>query len=360
MAKGELLGMERIEFVCPQTGAEITQLTSNPTVSSNLYFEDCSFTPDSKTLVFISKRTAARNAPWDLFRVNADGSELVQLTECDGLYNAVLSLDGKRAFFTTQDEIRSVNMIDFHEEVIAHFEGASLVGPITVGGELIFAKVTGADGGNFIYRCGTDGAEGAVIHRGGAFNHLTACKTGEYLSWIRNDEINEYKTQTWHVMKADGTEDHRWGVGNWAHSSWIGKTDRMQGTLLPPEHAINCIGVHDTDPVRITSGPYFWHSSASHDGEWIVSDTNWPNIGIQLVHVPSGRYQTLCLDQSSNASQQPTHPHPVFSPDGTKVCFNSDKTGIPQVYVVKIPEYLVDELRTGKLLKRHRIGGRGL
>ena len=74
-----------------------------------------------------------------------------------------------------------------------------------------------------------------------------------------------------------------------------------------------------------------------------------------LFTIASGRYQTLCLDQSSIGHPQHTHPHPVISPDGSKVLFNSDRTGIPQVYVATVPEYIKEELRTGELSNRGRL-----
>ena len=95
-------------------------------------------------------------------------------------------------------------------------------------------------------------------------------------------------------------------------------------------------------------------SAASLDGQWIVSDTNWPDVGLQLIHVESGRYGTLCLSQSSNAN--PSHPHPSFSPDGRWVIYNSDRTGIGQVYVVEVPERLREELASGNLQKYQRRG----
>ncbi|HNZ39512.1 MAG TPA: oligogalacturonate lyase family protein, partial [Candidatus Latescibacteria bacterium] len=39
-----------------------------------------------------------------------------------------------------------------------------------------------------------------------------------------------------------------------------------------------------------------------------------------------------------------THPHPMFTPDGRRIVFNSDRTGIGQVYTVEIPESLRQQL----------------
>ena len=359
MAKGDTHGMERIEFTDPQTGAHIVQLTSNVTMSSNLYFEECPFTPDSQTLIFVSRRSAERKAPRDLFRVNADGSDLIQLTDCDGgIDDAVLSLDGTTVFLATGTELRRVDMEDFREDVVERFDGINGLGQLSVGGEHVFATIVESRDSAYVYRCRADGLDGGAIHRWPSIGHMTASRTGRYVSWIDTSPRATGGQQVWHVMRSDGSDEHPWAATNWSHSSWVGDTDRMQGALLTPDHGLSWIGPEETEPQIVATGPYFSHSSASLDGEWIVGDTNWPNIGLQLVHIPSGRFQTLCLDLSSYGHPQYTHPHPVFSRDGEKVLYNSDRTGVPQVYVATIPDYLKDELRTGQLLNRHRIGPR--
>ncbi len=62
------------------------------------------------------------------------------------------------------------------------------------------------------------------------------------------------------------------------------------------------------------------------------------------MHAPSDRYHLLSIDGSSSGHPERTHPHPVVSPCGTKALFNSDRTGINQVYVVEIPGSMKEEL----------------
>ena len=357
MAKGKTYGYEAIEFVDPHTGAETLQLTSNPTTSSTLYFENVNFTPDSKTLVFLSRRSASRDAPNDLYRVDADGRNLVQLTQHEYLHGACMAIDGTRAFLGAGTELRSVDLETFREEVLAHVDGADSVGNPSVGGPFVFGRVGLPNNHSSIIRVHLQTGKLETIRDGKRIGHLNASRTGTWVGWLETAETNEYNAQTWYVMKSDGTGNRRWSVQNWAHSSWVGNTDRMQGTLLPPGHGITWASPEEQGWTVIAQGPYFWHSSASLDAEWIVADTNWPDVGLQLVHVPTGRFQGLCLSQASN-SNHPAHPHPCFSPDGTKVLYNSDRTGINQVYLVTVPDWLKEELRTGELLKRYKVAGR--
>jgi Tol biopolymer transport system component len=360
MAKGTNYGTESVQMMDPQTGAEILQLTNNPTVSSNLYFENVNFTQDSKTVLFTSKRNAGRDAPSDLYRCDVNGRNLIQLTDRDGVGGACLSYDGTHALFTVRNEVWAVDMSTYEEHMLAKFDDAVGVGNLSVGGEWIFGGSRYSDGTTGVVRCNASGGGETKLRTVGSISHVNASRSGNWLAWIDTSIVNEYDTQTWFVMRPDGSDNHRWAIQNWAHSAWIGETDRMQGTLLPPAHGIAACSAEDTSEdqaQRIVSGPYFWHSSASMDGNWVVSDTNWPDIGLQLVHVPSGRFATLCLSGGTN-SNHPNHPHPAFSPDGTKVLYNSDRTGVPQVYIVVVPDWLRDELETGTLLARYKVARR--
>jgi oligogalacturonide lyase len=355
MAVGKTLGMERIEFEDPKTRAHIVQLTSNVTISRNLYFEETSFTPDCSRVIFLSRRSAGRGAPWDLFRVNIDGSELVQLSECDRLRDAVLSIDGKRGFYNDGTQVRGVFLDDAHDELIAEFPDAQSITDITVGGDYVFFRVIHDANRNSAVRVPVGGGEPETIYEAPFFCHLTANRSGQFLSWVGKNEQGTC-VGTWRVACSDGTDERTWPMQHWSHSSWVGSTDRMQGGMLPPERAISWMHPDEQVPQIIARGAYFVHSSATPDAEWIVSDTNWPNIGLQLVHVPSGRWNTICFDQSSFGHPNSSHPHPDISPDGRRVLYNSDRTGVPQVYIVTIPDWLRDELRSGDISNRHRVG----
>jgi len=112
--------------------------------------------------------------------------------------------------------------------------------------------------------------------------------------------------------------------------------------------------VDDDEPAHVCAGPYFWHSASSADGEWIVADTNWPDQGIMLVHVPSGRYAPLVRPRSVIGHAQDTHPHPSFNRDASKVIFNSNHHGLAQVHICTIPDALKQELVSGELDNRRR------
>ncbi len=135
-----------------------------------------------------------------------------------------------------------------------------------------------------------------------------------------------------------------------AHCTLHGRTDMVQGCGLPPER---CIWTAEAgrEPEKLVQGPYFWHSAGSMDGEWIVADTNWPDHGIQLVHVPTRHFRTLCHPHATlRGAVDCGHTHPCISQDGRLVVFRSDRTHIQQAYVA----HVTDEFRE----KRDRRGAR--
>ena len=65
------------------------------------------------------------------------------------------------------------------------------------------------------------------------------------------------------------------------------------------------------------TGRGFWHCNASRDNKWAAGDTFGGNVW--LINVQTGERRQLVSD----TKMRPDHAHPSFSPDGTKVLFQS-------------------------------------
>ena len=65
------------------------------------------------------------------------------------------------------------------------------------------------------------------------------------------------------------------------------------------------------------TGRGFWHCNASRDNRWAAGDTFGGNVW--LINVQTGQRHWLVSD----TKMKPDHAHPSFSPDGTKVLFQS-------------------------------------
>jgi hypothetical protein len=335
-------GPERAIFRDPRSGLRILRLTHYSSISMNLYFEMCAFTPDERHVVLLSQRGAGRDAPWDLMRARTDGMELVQMTEVDHIGGIVVSPPLGAVLYQCGSELRKVDILSLREDTIAHVPGefpgvCGSLGAMDAAGCSYFGSSQRPDGTAVLFR--VELASGVVteLYEGTRQVHIHVDPAGTTVYFAEYDEVRGGP----YMIDANGANLRRYCFDRFAHHTWFGETGLMQGCLLPPGHALVTYREGDAEPEVITGGRYYWHSSASDDAQWIVSDTNWPREGLYVVHVPTRTVTFLCDPLSSCSHPQWTHPHPSFSPNMSYVLFNSDMTGIGQVYLVE----LTDEFR---------------
>ena len=340
MARGQEYPSSPEMFVDNETGVEMLRVSQAPTINMNMYFHVPFFTPDSRTFIFQSK--SQETGQLDLYRIDVDGTDLIQLTDVPGVNGIVISPCGRRVYYMVRGELRSVTMDTFDEEILLRSEsaiGANPFGAISSDGRY-YANICSTEGGTIgIVRFATDGSDAGIIHeREGGLSHI------QYEPWESKDILfqipaSDETTCRLHLIRDDGTDERELAITlGTGHQVWMGKTKRVLSTQLPHHWAIVSIAEGDPAPKEIASGTNFWHCGVSDDAQWAISDTNWPDTGLQLVNVRTGKFRTLCHPKSTSGHPQWSHPHPAFSPDGKKVVFNSDRTGIPHVFVAQISE----------------------
>ncbi len=346
MAKGSVYNSERAIWRDPRSGLRIIRLTHYSTISTNLYFEMCSFTEDDAYVVVLSQRGAGRDAPWDLMRARTDGTELVQMTACDAMAGAVVSPATHCALYQAGRELWKVDLHSLKEEPVAELPGALPEGPPSLGS-------VDAAGTAYYGSCAIEGGRGVLFRAEVATGKITVLDEGKFQNHIHIDPLG--KTLYFgvpadcqpYLVDAEGGHLRKYPFMKFAHLTWFGTTGLIQGTLIPPGHAIVTYKEGDAEPVVIAQGRYYWHSSASSDAQWIVSDTNWPQEGLFLIHAPTGGATYICDPRSSCSHPQWTHPHPSLSPGMKYVLFNSDLTGIGQAYVAELTPEFVDKASKG-------------
>ena len=375
---------ERIQRIDPRTGIKVIQLTSYPLPSAHFYYDWPCVTPDNRRMVFYCQRFLRRGAPWDIFRVDTDGLNMYQLTEYGeweeegGYYGrpwAVLTLDGTHLYANAGRKLHRVDMETGDDEVIADLaefsEGGITLGKLVLSasGERIFVGRTrpidpanpdehpqhdwltvdletgsasvpdGADGA--VMGCAYD-ENGLIVQRGNVIWGTREAADGSRTFYNAAGKMHLY------LVDEDGTNERLIGENIYAHGTNLGRKGAMQGCGLPP-HRCLWIGEPEKEPYKLVQGPYFWHSGASFDAEWIVGDTNWPDQGLQLAHVPSAHFRTLCHPGASRDHVEYGHPHPSLSQDGRIAVFRSDRTGASQVYVAHVTDEFRESVVAGEL-----------
>lgn len=89
-----------------------------------------------------------------------------------------------------------------------------------------------------------------------------------------------------------------------------------------------------------TTGSGFWHVAGSSDGRWVAGDDFARNI--YLIDRQSGCMHLLSTGHKATAAD---HPHPTFSPDGTKIQIQSamlsEDDRSMNICIIHLPEHLL-------------------
>ena len=95
----------------------------------------------------------------------------------------------------------------------------------------------------------------------------------------------------------------------------------------------------------VAEGLHFMHISASPDGRFFVVDDNRTG-RLYLGCLATRRVLPFCDTNASCGSPQYTHTHPYITPGNRHVIFNSDRTGITQVYAAVVPQDFLAKLES--------------
>ncbi len=362
------LASERIQRVDPTTGIKVIQLTSYPTPSRHFYYAWPSVTPDNSRIMLFCQRSLSRNAPWDVFRVDSDGLDLFQLTDWPAV--AELSLDGRTVYALAGTQVLYAVDVETGAAEPLIDVGCELEGqPYTVstfhfagmGREIFFGLRSAVAGGGAYFRVDTETGnvtwgEGDAVVIGcfqesdrieimRDYQRVEPIARADGTRTLRN--VRPEPMTLWSADRNGGDERYLARVDLFGHHTILGRTDSLQGTGQPPERCIWLIEP-GLEPRKVAEGPYFWHSAASFDGEWIVADTSWPDEGLKLIHVPTGNWRTLCHPHAEQ-EHAGVHPHPSLSQDGRVCVFGSDWTGMPQVYAAHITDEFRESVIAGEL-----------
>lgn len=99
------------------------------------------------------------------------------------------------------------------------------------------------------------------------------------------------------------------------------------------------------DLSRNIEAPYFCHFAFDHSGTKFISDTSSGDGQLIIGSIPDlpdcALTASPLLRHRSSFSPYYTHPHPFLSPDGKYAFFNSDESGLAQIYMVTGYEFPV-------------------
>jgi Tol biopolymer transport system component len=353
------------------SGAKVTQLTSTALISTNIYPEAPVFTPDSRFFIF--NRFASLDGPNSFWLCDIRTLQLQRLTTEESVTSPVMAPTGDWVAYLdirtpTEWAVKRFHLATRECEtmvVVNHLRRPYDLATISPDGRWYVTGVWLPDGEYGLLRIDLHEQSAKVIHQdpeilnphmqfepGRGRDLLVQHNRGGVLDEAGNIvRLVGEEGATFYLIDYEGQNVRRLSIGKphsapiQGHQSWIGKSRRILSTLSGNVEAGNLvtIGEGDAAPTVVARGLDFSHPNASHDGRWFVSDVR-PNGEIVVGSLKTGRYRLLCQSESSFGRPQYTHPHPFFSPDNRYVIFNSDRSGLGQIYMVEVPEGFLNAL----------------
>ena len=340
--------------------SSIRQVTSGASIHHHPFFFVPAYDDRMNWLYFISEKTGSPQ----IFAESQSDQSVFQLTDREDLaeWSVIPSPDGKWVYFVAGNEGWRVSPQSGAEEQMVTFETS----------EMRERGMTGAAMGTTALS--RSGRWWAIPVKFGAISRFVLVDTE-----IKKAEIIIEKDTIGHPQFCPDDEDLILYAGPLTDRVWItDRSGRQNRRLYEREHdqqwitheswwpgqrkvlmvdwphGIKSVDVGTGEVVQVTHVPA-WHAAADSLGERIVCDTNFPDIGIQLIDLKEHEISDGKLLFESNATSrgdhwahpfpynngpitvyapQHTHPHPRFSPDGERVVFTSDCTGFAHVYEI--------------------------
>ena len=368
-----------------QTGRIVTQLTNSPTEDYHPYFYNPAVTRDGRHLLFFSERTGLSN----LFRLDLRSGDIVQLTDVRparaeywpftaavrgaGACLAAIGSGGREAFYFEGVELWGVELETLRARrllALPDDRRPSILHADADGGTLVFATW---DEALFMERSQRAYAgeqfpderffqeTASTIMR---IDPATGCAE-EILRrerfWINHVLVNPCNRDLiLFCHEYSGLPDRMWlldvktgycapipgqGSAEWyEHEFWSpdGRRVCFHGGSVSDESRGFCgwcspDGVEYHKFEHATPGRAYAHYNLHPDGVTMVTDGEAKPGCISRVRLSECRqdFEVLCRHDSYRfGDDQRCHPHPSFTPDGSRVIFTSNRNGTSNVYMV--------------------------
>jgi WD40 repeat protein len=146
-----------------------------------------------------------------------------------------------------------------------------------------------------------------------------------------------------YIVSRDGTEK-RWLTYMGHHHSWARNGEQVlysgykqyTDDGVREEPRLYLINFDGSDDHVVIEEPLGGHPIMNPAGTMI---TTWDRQGVILVRVEEQKVEYLTsFEPGFDMSHAGTHPHCVWSPDGTQILYNSAQTGHSQLYIIPMQE----------------------
>ena len=374
-----------------ESGAQVRQLTSAPAITYNLYCEQPYCSADGNRLALFRTRDADPLEPGELLVYDIERYKVTRpAKQVSGIGSGIMAIANAAwsgVLYACCGSGKEKRLVRFdintlEQEELFSWDAIPGQGLLTVSYDNHFGlasartETTSTDGRpEFgIYRVNLQTGENELIYKNADIvnPHLQfrlhsanrimvqenrGCLVDEYVNLLR---ATDERGAGLFSIASDGTDRRDFPVAppytatTTGHECWIGDSDRVLVTVAAPyDDGIRCGNVlevsHEQHKPRVVFGsPYMWnHISASRCGRFFVTDCyQLPNVPILIGSIATGKTRVLCESKTSGGGAQYSHAHPYITSDNRYVVFNSDRSGVPQVYIASIPDGFLESLES--------------
>lgn len=352
LRREERYASERTIFQDSVTHAEIWKMTHDPNISRHVYYDLPAWNADGSLLFFLSWRPGRGGRNW---LMNADGSNIRELLiegEVGKVQRPLWSaLDPDLLYYASHHadhtSFCTLNVRSGERQELAAVELVHQVEfcpPSSDEKKLLVRGLKNPDRKEWtVYLIDVESGERREVPIQGNIHRLRFNRGADYAVFFNlNDPVEEVRLGSY-IVNCDGSGLRELPCGRAGHPDWAFDGHAWSYASEGSIWVMDRDGTNKRQLVDLAAG---MHGGWSFDGEWIVSDVT--NSGpyanqIILVHTQErGRIHRICYHNASyqgwgamHPDAESTHPAPVASPDGTKICFDSDMVGLwGNVYVV--------------------------
>lgn len=349
-------------------GAQITQFTSQPVISQNIYCEERYTSADGSRFAFL--RTPF-GGPSQLWVCDIPAGRVARLA--DGVTGAISSnifqdtLYFARVLENGKQALACVDLNSLEQTDLLTFEDSPKPGSccISPDGRTLISGMRVRDDIYGIYRVNLADGSWEVFHEyKDILNPHLQFEPSEgkeiMVQWNRGGSLDEFgniirlvgeEGATLYVIDADGGNFRQLPVGKpytapvTGHECWVGRTKKvLLTTANGPKEGRLFLATPGEDEARLVCRGYALnHISASADGRFFVGDDSGTG-RLYLGSLETGKTRAIGESGASGGRPQYSHAHPYLTPDNRFVIYNSDQTGIAQVCGAAVPDGFLESL----------------
>jgi oligogalacturonide lyase len=390
MAKGDILNNFFHSYKDGFTGKKVTRLTGLDNLCHHPYFYNKMFTNDGRYLVY----TMEVNGEREFYRMDLYNQSSLQLTDEGGLcyFSANLSGDDKYLYFCRNKSIFRMNMITLEEEIIYSTKAGwwaydnpalSSDGKYSITIEINERdKIETSSGWNLFEEQWKIKPECRIVlidieKKSGEVIYQDKCWLGhpqirpnhnEDISFCHEGPSHVVDARLWFInidgsnlrcarpQQQDEMITHEFWLQDGSEMMYVYRIQNQDGkstndlvdteTFMPKvsdQDLKQSIMSLDPDTLKETflmECSKYCHCTSAPDNKKIVGDGQLADEPyIYLADLTTRTEEILCIHGTSWKSyrtNQDSHPHPAFTPDGNKVIFTSDREGLPAIYIVEM------------------------